>query len=98
MFDRTRLSPLEARLGSASAHLRSRAHRAAALRIIAHVGLLRSLRYSARFGGPVLIARGSIVRLERKAKIRLCRRSVLLVGFEHVRRSLQSFISESEPS
>jgi acetyltransferase-like isoleucine patch superfamily enzyme len=48
-----------------------------------HVSLLRSLYLSFRFGGKIVVLRGTRLRLDRGARIRVPRGSRLLIGKHH---------------
>jgi acetyltransferase-like isoleucine patch superfamily enzyme len=51
---------------------------------VLHVSIFRSLYLSARFGGRIIILRGTRLRLERGARIRVPRGCRLVIGRSHV--------------
>jgi acetyltransferase-like isoleucine patch superfamily enzyme len=75
---------LIAALPELRASLREVSRRAAIIRLVLHISVTRSLWYSARLRGAVLVARGTILDVGRGARIESGSRAVLLVGFEHI--------------
>ena len=49
-----------------------------------HVSVLRSLYYSARFRGKIIILRGTRIRLDRGARIEIARNARMVIGKDHV--------------
>jgi tetrahydrodipicolinate N-acetyltransferase len=57
--------------------------RSAVRTVLTRTAWLRSAWYSARFGGVVLVGRGTRIWAQRGARVQLSRGAVLLVGLEH---------------